>query len=92
MGRTPHIQSGATPTTVYLTKTQKVAIRKFQTKKLEENEREPGLTEVFLEGLRLLFGREGWSATELGTLFPKVESKRAEISVFRKPRNPRQAS
>jgi len=86
MGRTPRIQAGAKGTTVYLTKAQKVAIRKFQTKVLQESEREPGLTEVMLEGLRLLFDREGLPAAELESVFPKAETKRAKVSVFPKSR------
>lgn len=86
MGRIPHIQEGAKGTTLYLTKAQKVAIRKFQTKRLEENEREPGLTEVVLEGLKLLLDREGGFAAELGIAFPKVEVKRAKVSVISKRR------
>jgi hypothetical protein len=86
MGRTPRIQAGAKGTTVYLTKAQKLAIRKFQTKHFEENEDDLGLTEVVLEALRLLFARDGLSASELGMVFPKVEAKRAKVSVFPKRR------
>jgi hypothetical protein len=86
MGRTPHIQTGAKSTTIYLTKAQKVALRKFQAKRLEETENEPVLTEVFLEGFKLLLDREGWSATELGMVFPKTDVKRATVSVFSKKR------
>jgi hypothetical protein len=82
MGRIPHIQAGAKSTTIYLTKAQKVAIRKFQTKVLQESDREPGLTEVILEGLRLLLDRDGWPAAELESVFPKPEMKRATVSVF----------
>jgi hypothetical protein len=84
MGRTPHIQAEAKSTTVYLTRAQKAAIRKFQAKRLLETEGEPGLTEVVLEALRLMLDREGWSATELEQVFPKVEVKRAKISLFPK--------
>jgi hypothetical protein len=86
MGRKPHIQVGARSTTIYLTKAQKVAIRRFQAKRLDENEDEPVLTEVVLEGLRLLLDREGWPAAELGTLFPKAEVKRAKVTAFPKRR------
>jgi|HubBroStandDraft_4_1064222.scaffolds.fasta_scaffold2673599_1 hypothetical protein len=86
MGRKPHIRVGARSTTIYLTKAQKVAIRKFQAKRLDENDDEPVLTEVVLEGLRLLLEREGWSAAELGTLFPKSEVKRAKVTAFPKRR------
>lgn len=82
MGRTPHIQPGAKSTTVYLTKVQKLALRKFQTKRLEEGEREPGLTEVFLEGFRLLLEREGSSPSELEHVFPDLVKHRANVSVF----------
>lgn len=88
MGRTPHIQAGAKGTTIYLTKAQQVAIRKFQTKQLEQTDREPVKTEVLLEGLRLLLEREGWSTAELETLFPKLEAKRAKVSEFPKRRKP----
>jgi len=90
MGRTPHIQVGAKPTTIYLTKAQKAGIRKFQAKRLEKNEADLGLTEVVLEGLRLLLDHEGWSAAELGMLFPKPEVRRAKVSPFPRRRgNPR---
>jgi hypothetical protein len=87
MGRTPHIQVGAKPTTIYLTKVQKAAIRKFQAKRLEKNEADLGLTEVLLEGLRRLLDNEGWLSAELETLFPKLEVKRAKISPFPKGRS-----
>ena len=86
MGRPPHIQARAKSTTIYLTKTQRIAIRKFQTKRLEETDVDFGLTEVVLEGLKLLLDREGWSAAELGITFPKTEVKRAKVSVFPKRR------
>jgi|HubBroStandDraft_1064217.scaffolds.fasta_scaffold134396_2 hypothetical protein len=86
MGRTPHIQADAKSTTVYLTRTQKAAIRKFQAKRLLETEGEPGLTEVIVEALRLLLGSEGWTAIELEQTFPKTELKRAKVSVFSKRR------
>jgi len=82
MGRTPHIDPDATSTTVYLTKAQKLAIRKFQAKRLEESDREPALTEVLMEGLKLLLDREGWTPTELAHAFPNVEVRRAKVSVF----------
>jgi hypothetical protein len=88
MGRKPHIQVGARSTTIYLTKAQKVAIRKFQAKRLEESDNEPVLTEVVLEGLKLLLQREGCSEAELGTIFPKSEVKQAKITAFRKRRRP----
>lgn len=91
MGRTPYIQPGAKSTTIYLTKAQQVAIRKFQAKRLEENDREPLKTEVVLEGLKLLFEREGWSAAELGNLFPKLEARRAKVRVFPRRRKPHSA-
>jgi hypothetical protein len=84
MGRTPHIQADAKSTTVYLTRAQKAAIRKFQAKRLLEAEAEPGLTEVILEALRLLLANEGWSTTELELAFPKTEVKRGKVSVFPK--------
>jgi hypothetical protein len=86
MGRTPHIQSGAKSTTIYLTKAQRVAIRKFQTKRLQEGDSEPLLNEVVLEGLRLLLQREGCTEAELGTVFPKAEVKRAKVTAFPKRR------
>jgi len=86
MGRKPHIQVGARSTTIYLTKAQKVAIRKFQANRLEESDSEPVLTEVVLEGLRLLFQREGYTEAELGTVFPKPDVKRATVTAFRKRR------
>lgn len=82
MGRTPHIDSDAKSTTIYLTKIQKAAIRKLQAKRLEESGQEPVLTEVFLEGLRLLLGNSGWSPSEMGIVFPKTEVRRAKVSVF----------
>ena len=89
MGRTPHIQADARSTTVYLTRVQKAAIRKFQAKRLLETEGDPGLTEVILEAPKLLLGNEGWSATELEQVFPKTEEKRAKVSVFPKRRRNR---
>ena len=86
MGRKPHIQAGAKSTTIYLTKAQKVAIRKFQTKVLQESDYELGLTEVLLEGLRLLLDREKWPVAELELVFPKTEVKQAKVSVFPKRR------
>ena len=86
MGRTPYIQADANSTTIYLTKAQKVAIRKFQTKRLEETGREPGLTEVLLEGLKRLLNADGWSTVELGIAFPKAEPKREKVRVFPKRR------
>jgi hypothetical protein len=91
MGRTPHIQIGAKGTTVYLTKAQKLAIRKFQAKRLEETEREPGLTEVVLEGLKLLLDRERWTPAELAQVFPNAEVKRAKVSVFPRKARKRQS-
>jgi hypothetical protein len=86
MGRKPHIQVGARSTTIYLTKAQKVAIRKFQAKRLEESDIEPVLTEVMLEGLKLLLQREGCTEAELGTIFPNTEVRRAKVTAFRKRR------
>ena len=86
MGRTPHIQAGAKSTTIYLTKAQKVAIRKLQTKRLEEGLPEPLLNEIVLEGLKLVCQTEGWSAAELGKTFPKQEVHPAEARVFSKRR------
>lgn len=84
MGRTAHIQPGAKGTTVYFTKAQKVAVRKFQAKRLEETDREPTLTEVVVEGLKLLLSRDGWTAAELEQIFPKAETRTASVSVFPK--------
>lgn len=92
MGRTPHIQVGAKSTTIYLTKAQKLAIRKFQTKRLEESDCDLTLTQVVLEGLKILLDREGLSASELGMIFPKMQPRRAKISVFPKQRNPHSTS
>ena len=91
MGRTPHIAAGAKPTTVYLTRAQKVAIRKLQTKRLESELPEPGLTEVFLEGFALLLKKEDWPEVELGKVFPKRESPPPQIRVFPKRREPHKA-
>ncbi len=82
MGRTRHIQASAKSTTIYLTRAQKAAIRKFQAKRLTETEEEPMLSEVVLEGLKLLFDREGWSAVELESVFPKREIKKAQVHQF----------
>jgi len=87
MGRTPHIQADAKSTTIYLTKAQKVAIRKFQAKRLEETGREPVLTEVLLEGLKRLLTAEDWSVAELGIAFPKLEPTRAKVKIFPKRRS-----
>jgi hypothetical protein len=86
MARTPHIQPEAESTTVYLTKAQKAAIRKLQAKRLEETGSEPGLTEVVLEGLKLLLDHEGWAVAELGSVFPKTEVQHAKVSVISKRR------
>jgi hypothetical protein len=89
MGRTPHIASNARSTTISLTPAQKASIRKLQTKRLDEDRPEPGLTEVVLEGLKLLFEKEGWSQTELGRVFPKEEIHTATVRVFSKRRRRR---
>jgi hypothetical protein len=86
MGRTPHIQAGAKATTIYLTKGQTLAIRKFQTKHFEKTDYDIGLTEVILEALGLLFAEEGLSVAELGLLFPKKEVGKAKVSVISKRR------
>ena len=93
MGRTPHIHPAAKSTTIYLTKAQKAAIRKFQAKRLEQNEDDLGLTEVMLEGLRLLLAQEAWTPADLGILFPKPEVKRAKVSPFpKRRRSPRSSA
>lgn len=56
---------------------------------MEEIGTESGLTEVLLEGFRLVLEKEGWTSAELGTIFPKVEDKRAKVSVFPKRKKPR---
>jgi hypothetical protein len=89
MGRTPHIASNARSTTISLTSAQKASIRKLQTKRLDEDRPEPGLTEVVLEGLKLLFEKEGWSQTELGRVFRKEEIHTATVRVFSKRRRRR---
>jgi hypothetical protein len=49
-----------------LTKPQRAAIRKFEAKRLEETDRELGLTETVLEALKILLDGEGWSVSEFG--------------------------
>jgi hypothetical protein len=89
MGRTPHIASNARSTTISLTSAQKASIRKLQTKRLDEDRPEPGLTELVLEGLKLLFEKEGWSQAELGRVFLKEEIHAATVRVFSKPKRRR---
>ena len=86
MGRKAHIAKNAQSTTISLTPAQKSAVRKLQTKRLDEERPEPGLTELVLEGLKLLLEKEGWSQAELGRVFPKLEIRTATVRVFRKPK------
>jgi len=92
MGRTPHIQAGAKGTTIYLTKAQKLAFRKLQAKRMEDGLPEPLLTEAVLEGFQLLLRKEGWSDSELASLFPKGEVRRAKVRVFSKRRRANQTA
>ena len=88
MGRTRRISVSAKPTSVRLTPEQRLALRKLQTKRLEEGRSEPLLNEVFLEGFEKVLREEGWSASELGRIFPKQEptKTRGKIQIFPKKR------
>lgn len=91
MGRTPQIAPGAKSTTIYLTKIQKASVCKLQTKRLESDLPEPGLTAVFLEALALLLKNEGWSEAELGKVCPNRESPLGQIRAFPKRRRSQRA-
>ena len=88
MGRRRKIDPRAKGTTVSLTPVQKSALRKLQTKRLDEGQPEPLLNEVVLEGFRLLLEKEGWSVPELDRVFPKQEVRVAQVRVFSKRRRP----
>jgi hypothetical protein len=86
MGRHRRISVDAKPTTISLTPTQKIALRKLQAKRFANTGVEPLLNELVLDGLRALLGEEGFSSAELAHIFPGVEIKKAKVQVFRKKR------
>jgi hypothetical protein len=72
MGRQRHIDEEAKPTTVYLTLRQQIAFHELQVSRLKSGSPKPTLTEVMLEGFRLILSREGTSGTELERVFPEL--------------------
>lgn len=74
MGRKRHIDEDAKPTTVYLTVRQQIAFQELQVGRLKGGKAKPMLTEVMLEGFRLLLSKEGMTETELERIFPETKS------------------
>lgn len=86
MGRRKRIADDATPTTIYLTPAEQLAVHTVQARRAARRKDKPTQTEVLLEGLRLLLKREGISQSQIDELVPKREAhtKPKKVVPFRK--------
>jgi hypothetical protein len=89
MGRNRRIPKDAKPTTISLTLRQQIAFQKLQVKRQEEGSPKPTLTELMVEGFQIVLKREGFSGTDLESIFPKVVRAKAEVRVIGKRRGAR---
>lgn len=89
MGRQRHIAEDAKPTTIYLTVRQQIAFQELQLRRLKAGSAKPGLTEVMLEGFRLVLRREEVTETELEKIFPELtqaKTRKAKVQVINRRR------
>ena len=86
MGRHRRIDKSASATTVSLTREQRLALDELQLMRQKQGRSKPLLTEMLLQGVRLLLKQAGWSTADLEKLFPKQESVLGKVVSIRKRR------